>query len=67
MENFPGFPDGIQGPELMDKMREQAEKFGAQVLLDDVTSLDLTGSVPRARPGRGEAAVRAWGVLVRDV
>lgn len=41
VENFPGFPEGIQGPELMDKMREQAERFGARVEMDDVLSVDL--------------------------
>ena len=42
VENFPGFPDGILGPELMDSLRKQAERFGAELLADDVTEVDLT-------------------------
>ncbi len=42
VENFPGFPDGIMGPELMDSIRKQAERFGAELVPDDVTSVDLT-------------------------
>jgi len=53
VENFPGFPEGIQGPELMDKMREQAEKFGAEVLYDDVVELDLDGAVKKVTLGSG--------------
>ncbi|MCW2943348.1 MAG: thioredoxin reductase [Actinoallomurus sp.] len=44
VENFPGFPDGIQGPDLMDNMRKQAERFGAELVTDDVTEVDLTAS-----------------------
>ncbi|WP_291044650.1 thioredoxin-disulfide reductase [Herbiconiux sp.] len=51
VENFPGFPDGIQGPELMMKLQEQAEKFGTEVILDDVTSVDLTGEVKKVETG----------------
>ncbi|MDO5700541.1 MAG: thioredoxin-disulfide reductase [Bowdeniella nasicola] len=42
VENFPGFPDGVQGPDLMEQMREQAEKFGADIRYEDVTSADLS-------------------------
>jgi len=42
VENFPGFPDGIQGPDLMDAMRKQAERFGAELRAEDVTEVDLT-------------------------
>jgi thioredoxin reductase (NADPH) len=54
VENFPGFPDGIMGPDLMAKLQVQAEKFGAEVLYDDVVSLDLSGDVKTVRVGSGE-------------
>jgi thioredoxin reductase (NADPH) len=53
VENFPGFPEGIQGPELMAKMQEQAERFGTEVLYDDVTELDLDGEVKTVTLGSG--------------
>lgn len=54
VENFPGFEEGIQGPELMTKMQAQAEKFGTQVKYDDVTALELGGDVKRITLGSGE-------------
>ena len=45
VENFPGFRDGIQGPDLMEEMRKQAERFGAELRAEDVESLELTGDV----------------------
>lgn len=53
VENFPGFPDGIMGPDLMFKMQAQAERFGTEVVLDDVVSVDLTGDVKSVTLGSG--------------
>jgi thioredoxin reductase (NADPH) len=54
VENFPGFPAGIQGPELMEGLQQQAEKFGAQVVFDDATEVQLTGHLKRVVTGAGQ-------------
>ncbi|WP_354569879.1 thioredoxin-disulfide reductase [Glaciihabitans sp. UYNi722] len=54
VENYPGFPEGIQGPELMVAMQAQAERFGTDVVLDDVTNLDLTGEIKTVTLGNGD-------------
>jgi thioredoxin reductase (NADPH) len=54
VENFPGFPAGIMGPDLMMQMQEQAEKFGTEVVYDDVVSLELDGDVKKVTLGSGE-------------
>ncbi len=53
VENFPGFPDGITGPALMMKMQEQAERFGTEIIFDDVTRLELGGDIKRVTLGDG--------------
>jgi thioredoxin reductase (NADPH) len=53
VENYPGFRDGITGPVLMEEMRAQAEHFGAEIVSDDVTGVDLTGDVKVVRTGDG--------------
>ncbi len=54
VENYPGFPDGVLGPDLMDAMRKQAERFGAELVADDVTEVDL-GADPKVVIASGEA------------
>jgi thioredoxin reductase (NADPH) len=54
VENFPGFPEGVMGPDLMVKMQQQAERFGAEVVYDDVVAVELTGDVKRVVLGSGE-------------
>jgi thioredoxin reductase (NADPH) len=54
VENFPGFVDGIMGPDLMDNMQKQAERFGAKVVWDDADVLELTGDVKTVRTSGGE-------------
>ncbi|GAA4162413.1 thioredoxin-disulfide reductase [Gryllotalpicola daejeonensis] len=54
VENFPGFPEGVMGPDLMIKMQQQAERFGAEVIYDDVVAVELLGDVKRVVLGSGE-------------
>ncbi len=59
VENFPGFRNGIQGPELMDEMRAQAERFGAELIADDVVEVDLTGDIKVVKTATDTYTARA--------
>jgi thioredoxin reductase (NADPH) len=72
VENFPGFENGIQGPDLMFAMRAQAEKFGAELITDDVVALDLTGPIKTVTDGEGrvwkaKAVILAMGSAYREL
>ncbi len=59
VENFPGFPEGIMGPELMDNMRKQAERFGTQFIFDQVVSVDLKSHPKKIKLGSQELLAEA--------
>ena len=59
VENFPGFAEGMMGPDLMMQMREQAERFGADLRMEDVTGMDLAGDVKIVRVGEDEYRTRS--------
>ena len=72
VENFPGFPEGAMGPDLMANFQAQAEKFGTEVLYDDVTEVDLTGEVKIVKTGGGETfeaktVILATGAAYREL
>ena len=72
VENFPGFPAGVMGPELMDSMRAQAEKFGAKLVTDDIVEMDLTGDIKILKDGSGntlkaKAVILATGSAYKEI
>ena len=72
VENFPGFTEGIMGPQLMEQMRGQAERFGAELVTDDVVSVDLSGEVKTVVDGSGtthraRAVILAMGSAYREL
>jgi thioredoxin reductase (NADPH) len=72
VENFPGFPEGIMGPDLMDKMRAQAERFGAELVTDDVVDVSLEGDVKTVTTGEGttyaaRSVILAMGSAYREL
>lgn len=71
VENYPGFREGITGPELMDEMREQALRFGADLRMEDVDAVDLTGPVKSVTVGdetyQARAVILAMGAAARHL
>lgn len=63
VDNFPGFAEGITGPELMTHMQKQAERFGAEIVYDDVTSVSLAGETKTLTLGNGDE-IEAKSVIV---
>mgnify|MGYP003332140385 FL=1 len=72
VENFPGWPEGIMGPELMEKLREQAEKFGAELITDDIAEMKLDGDIKTLIDGSGKtiqtkAVILATGSAYKEI
>jgi thioredoxin reductase (NADPH) len=72
VENFPGFAEGIMGPALMEQMRAQAVRFGAEIVTDDIVSVDLTGDIKTVTDGSGKthqarAIILAMGSAYREL
>jgi thioredoxin reductase (NADPH) len=63
VENFPGFTDGVMGPDLMDSMRKQAKRFGTELITDDIVEMDLTGDIKILKDGSGNT-VKAKSVIL---
>jgi thioredoxin reductase (NADPH) len=72
VENFPGFAEGIMGPDLMDAMRKQVQRFDAELITDDIVEMDLTGPIKRLKDGSGrvteaKAVILAMGSAYREL
>jgi thioredoxin reductase (NADPH) len=72
VENFPGFTDGIMGPDLMDSMRKQSARFGTQLITDDIVEMDLKGLVKTLKDGSGnvlktKSVILAMGSAYREI
>lgn len=72
VENYPGFPEGLMGPELMEHFRAQAERFGTEILMEDVVEVDLKGDVKIVKTGAGETyeaktVILATGAAYREL
>ncbi len=72
VENFPGFVDAVMGPDLIDSMRKQAKRFGAQLITDDIIEMDLSGDVKTLKDGSGntikaKAVILAMGSAYREI
>ena len=72
VENFPGFPEGLMGPDLMANFQAQAERFGTEILFDDVVEVDLKGEVKKIKTGGGEtfeakAVIISTGAAYREL
>jgi thioredoxin reductase (NADPH) len=63
VENFPGFPTGVMGPELMESMRKQVERFDCKIITDDIVEMKLTGEIKEVTDGSGNT-VRAKAVIL---
>ena len=72
VENFPGFTDGVMGPDLMDNMRKQAKRFGAELVTDDIVEMDLAGDIKVLKDGSGntiqaKAVILAMGSAYKEI